>query len=324
LNGLDLAEPFSEGVANIQRGDRSFVIDHSGHTLFSLDAPPFAGHVTVSGSFHEGLCSFLQPVGDFFRSGYMTKAGKIAVKPIFEDASVFSEQLAAVKLPGKGFGYINGRGKFIIEPRFSGATDFHEGLAGVKVGEKWGFIDKTGRFVISPKYTKVGTFSEALAPVEISDQKWIYIDHAGQSVIKTPYTEANGFHQGIATVSDSLYTGGCVINRFFHFIDRRNGSLKINKRLGTCKENSEGMLPFRLLNTDVNVTPLWGFADRKSNILIKPKYQDVESFSNGLAGVQLNGKWGFVDHHGRMVIRPQFDAIRPFTEGYAVVHFEKK
>ena len=35
-----------------------------------------------------------------------------------------------------------------IQPQFDEATDFSEGLAAVKIGGKWGFVDKSGKFVI--------------------------------------------------------------------------------------------------------------------------------------------------------------------------------
>ncbi|EOA6136260.1 WG repeat-containing protein, partial [Campylobacter coli] len=35
----------------------------------------------------------------------------------------------------------------------------------------------------------------------------------------------------------------------------------------------------------------------------------VGNFSEGLAGVELNGKWGFIDKSGKIVIEPKFDDI---------------
>lgn len=54
----------------------------------------------------------------------------------------------------------------------------------------------------------------------------------------------------------------------------------------------------------------WGFSDEKKNIVIQPKYDDAEPFSDGLARVQLAGRaesdfinaFGYIDNKGNEVI----------------------
>ncbi|ECH5021687.1 WG repeat-containing protein, partial [Campylobacter coli] len=53
----------------------------------------------------------------------------------------------------------------------------------------------------------------------------------------------------------------------------------------------------------------WGFIDKSGKIVIEPKFDGVGNFSEGLAGVELNGKWGFIDKSGKIVIEPKFDDI---------------
>ena len=52
-----------------------------------------------------------------------------------------------------------------------------------------------------------------------------------------------------------------------------------------------------------------GFIDKTGMVVIPPKFDEVNPFSEGLAAVQIEGKWGFIDKTGNMVIRPQFDDI---------------
>jgi WG containing repeat len=42
----------------------------------------------------------------------------------------------------------NTKGKLVIKPQFDAAWSFYEDLAAVKIGEKWGYIDRTGKLVI--------------------------------------------------------------------------------------------------------------------------------------------------------------------------------
>lgn len=53
--------------------------------------------------------------------------------------------------------------------------------------------------------------------------------------------------------------------------------------------------------------------------LVSPKYEDAESFSDGLAAVKQGGKWGYIDESGKLVIPCQFDKAYPFSEGLAIV-----
>jgi hypothetical protein len=84
---------------------------------------------------------------------FINKAGEIVVNAIgYESVGNFSEGLAAVFDPGKGWGFIDKTGALVIKPRFGSALNFREGLAPVLLAGKWGFINKTGDLVIeNPK-----------------------------------------------------------------------------------------------------------------------------------------------------------------------------
>lgn len=42
-----------------------------------------------------------------------------------------------------------------------------------------------------------------------------------------------------------------------------------------------------------------------------------QSFHQGLAAVAIGDLWGFIDKGGKIVIKPQFDAVGDFSEGLA-------
>ncbi|HET9218790.1 MAG TPA: WG repeat-containing protein [Terriglobia bacterium] len=63
----------------------------------------------------------------------------------FEDASDFSEGLAAAK---KGsWGFINKKGQWVIPPQFDDAREFRDGLALVDIHPNWHYIDNRGLVV---------------------------------------------------------------------------------------------------------------------------------------------------------------------------------
>lgn len=52
---------------------------------------------------------------------------------------------------------------------------------------------------------------------------------------------------------------------------------------------------------------------------IKPQFDDVFIFADGLAPVEINGCWGYINQGGEVVIKPQFDEAYRFSEGLAPV-----
>lgn len=51
-----------------------------------------------------------------------------------------------------------------------------------------------------------------------------------------------------------------------------------------------------------------------------PRYQNVHSFSEGLAAVQgKNGRWGFMNEKQIVVIAPRFEEVKEFSSGKAAV-----
>lgn len=63
----------------------------------------------------------------------------------------------------------------------------------------------------------------------------------------------------------------------------------------------------------------YGFIRDDGSIAISPQFESAMTFSEGLAGIQRDGKWGFINEAGDLVIAPQFDCVRGFSHGLALV-----
>ncbi|MGH9956809.1 MAG: WG repeat-containing protein, partial [Pyrinomonadaceae bacterium] len=62
----------------------------------------------------------------------------------------------------------------------------------------------------------------------------------------------------------------------------------------------------------------FGFIDRSGKVVIEPKFDWVEDFSEGLALVDLNRTKEFIDETGKVVLVPKdFEVINGFTDGLA-------
>lgn len=74
----------------------------------------------------------------------------------------------------------------------------------------------------------------------------------------------------------------------------------------------------------VKVNNRWGFINGNGKYVIEPQFDDAYSFSDNLARVKQYGLWGFIDKQGKFIVRPTFDAAGDFNEGLAPVAIDGK
>ena len=69
-----------------------------------------------------------------------------------------------------------------------------------------------------------------------------------------------------------------------------------------------------------------GYIDKTGRLIIPFKFDGADDFSEGLAGVSIDGKSGYIDETGKFVISPPSLSGFPFSSGMALVvirDFEK-
>ena len=172
------------------------------------------------------------------REGFIDKAGKVTIEPLFERVYDFTNERSIASIYGQA-GVIDKRGDWVIEPRHKDIKqpfpkifqygrylydldgnevklpfypdrfgDVSEGLLPVCEydseydSEKWGFVNDKGEVVIEPQFDDVDTiisFKEGLCAVRIK-RKWGYINRTGRMVIKKQFDKADYFRNGLALV----------------------------------------------------------------------------------------------------------------------------
>lgn len=60
----------------------------------------------------------------------------------------------------------------------------------------------------------------------------------------------------------------------------------------------------------------WGYATVDKNVVIAPKYNDANWFSEGYASVKVGNKYGYINKQGKLVIPAKFTVAKPFRKGY--------
>ena len=100
----------------------------------------------------------------------------------------------------------------------------------------------------------------------------------------------------------------------FKFLDVYGWNDKENKFYKEAKK----YLPYPCVNGKI------GFCYYDDSVMVEGIYDDVRSFSEGLAHVQLNDKWGFIDKTGKEIILFKYDDAEDFSEGLAPVELNFK
>jgi len=233
-------------------------------------------------------------------------------------------------IKGLKFGYISRSGRMVVKPRFDSARPFSEGLARVEINGRYGFIDTSGRMAVKPVFNMANDFSDGLAAVKIPDGscglcgEWVYINKAGQVVIHTkPIVGASNyvgdFSDGFASFYSEVGQPDFPRNLPYGYLDK-NGKVVIPAKFGYAEDFHEGLAA---VAKDFMRTA-WGYINQQGEYMIEPKFSDVGDFQDGLAEVRIGGKWGYIDKAGHMIIEPQFEQASPFSEGYALVKLNTK
>ena len=145
------------------------------------------------------------------------------------------------------------------------------------------------------EYEYVGEYSDGLAMVQLNG-KYGFIDKSGTLVIPCKYDDSNSFREGLAAVTLNGNDGYITQTEIWY--DYAGKNLSNNLRL-------------------VKLNGKYGFIDKSGTEVIPCKYDEADSFREGLAKVVLKGKYGFVDKTGTEVIPCKYDAAESFSEGIA-------
>jgi hypothetical protein len=159
---------------------------------------------------------------------------------------------------------------------------FSEGLFALK-GCYADYINNYGEIVIKnfiPHCTISYNFSEGLAVIQYN-MKWGYINKSREIKIPLIYDTAYNFTEGLAMV--------CRNNKY-----------------GFINTMGEEVIPLK-----------YGFDDSSSSYF-RENPKSIFGFSDGLAGVQLNG-CGYIDKNGKEVIGFKYTECHNFSEGLAKV-----
>ena len=287
---------FRDSVAPAKKAGRWGLIDTKGQWLIH---PQYL----AMGKLSQGLMAVTTGSDENRKTTFIHKNGEPLPDLVFENATYFSEGLAAVKVKGK-WGFIDDTGTMRIKPIYEGVRAFKQGFSAVKMGKKWGFINKKGQWLVKPLYAAAYSFTDDGLAVVVVNNKRGFIDKRGRFVIKPSYRRVQRFSEGLAPVSQK--------REAWSFVDKQNQTV-FPTVFRKVRNFSEGLSA--IMNSDKK----WGYIDQKGQQQIPYEYDKAYDFKNGLALVKKADNRGFIDTQGHVIIPFDFDDAYQFNEHLAPV-----
>lgn len=216
--------------------------------------------------------------------GYLNELGQPMIKPVYDEAALFSEGLAVVAIDGK-YGYINKSGKSVISLLYKDAESFHNGSAVVLKDSLYGVINKSGEFLIDPLYEDISEAGDDIFMC-VKDNRSGYISKKGKPITQFIFDVAGDFKNGYAVVNKDEKYG--LVNL--------TGSYNIEPEYEDLSFIGNGILKAQ------NEEEQWGVLDVQGNVILPFLYDAIGEFSEHRALIAKNGKCGFIDETGAIVI----------------------
>jgi len=216
------------------------------------------------------------------------------IKPQFEELSRFVNGYAPAKQDGK-WGFIDLTGEFVCPPKYDDIESYaFEGFpARVIVDNKKGYIDRSGNFIVKPEFeeiylTKHGVF------IAQKDKQWMHLGKNGERLNEQVYDSIDG-----ATLWGSGYD-----------IVYKNGKSGLVDSLGKPATSVIYDEIYEIFgDIFAKKDSRWGVLGKNDEWIIKPEFDIIYEFYNGLAIAQLYGAWGLLKKDGTWKIKNDYDEL---------------
>jgi hypothetical protein len=168
--------------------------------------------------------------------------------------------------------------------------------------KKYGLINQKGNILLPCEFDRINpTIIDNLILVK-KDGLFAFFNTDGIETIEFKYKVAHDFDNGIAAVKEQ------DTDQKYYLIDKKGEQVSQNTFDYVFGFYGSDLAYFK---NDGK----YGFINNKGEIKIECIYDEVESFSEGIAAVKINGYWGGINDNGDTVIEFKFDNSFDFREG---------
>lgn len=280
-----------------------------GQSAWACEKPKVSGYDYVGCLKEDGLAEVQRGSLGYENYGYIDKTGKVVIPVQYDRAFRSGNHNTIIVRKDKKWGILDKTGAIIVPLQYDKISGIGDEMMAVEKDNKAGFMDKTGHIVIPLQYDGVYNFADGLALVS-KNGKFGFIDETGTVIIPLRYTYKYGmttkFEKEQIFAKVSRYDNWLYASRYG----------KEYTSVGELKENRA-----YVFQSYADEPTKAGFVDKTGKEVIPLIYQDVNSFSNGLASVKKDEKWGYIDTNGKTLIDFQYEYATSFENGKARVAF---
>ncbi len=218
-------------------------------------------------------------------------------------------------------GLIDSSGKILLAPQFHRILEFKKGIAIVRIDNQSGIADINGNIILHPDSVELQPFNTGFAIFKNRKSNLFgIVSDSGKIIAAAKYNILQPMLQGRAAFLRNQLIGlltddGREIIWDSHFKAENHPEIELkygyfyHRKVYQLFVFEAGLAPFFIQKGDQS---FFGFFDEEAKTVIKPIYEDVESFqrfdTSILAAVQLKGKWGLIDRQGNEVLDFRYDS----------------
>lgn len=249
--------------------------------------------------------------------GFIRTNGQVTYIPELKDLLQFSQGLAAGTTRNEIPCFVDSMGKIVKTfPDYQAVYNFGKDdiTAFYHRNGKFGLMDKSFKELIPAKYNQTSFYSNGLFVVEY-DGKWGAVDRNDKTIIPFEYESLGAVDEaGMIMASKGSLSG---------FINK-TGKVIVPLTFYNLFPYQENFAKFY-----DKASEKYGMIDRLGNIIVQPKYDDLQFFKHGLAVAShytsVNGgenriKKGYIDTAGKEIISINFQNATDFEKrGLALI-----
>ncbi len=230
--------------------------------------------------------------------GYIDTLGNWVIKPLFDDASVFEEEIAVVRKDDKEF-FINKNNEVLANQYFNEANAFSKGIAIVQTDSNSYLLNRSGQ-ITSTAYAEINPLSDDLFVCQNSANKYGAIDKLGKTVIPFDYEKLGDFKNGFAYY---------FLNGKYGVLDKKNSRFKNTWDWVSAADENNCIT--------VKQTNLFGIITTSDEIIIAPKYDYITNCGNHIYLLVKNNLYGFYNIKSKCFITDcEFDYDKALLPNY--------
>ena len=234
------------------------------------------------------------------KEGILDKYGKVVLPFIYDEISLFNQNLIKVKLNGK-VEILDKKGRAYLPFTFYDIAPLNENLFSVFNG-KYGVLDKTGKIILPLKYGYISQINQKLIQAYLNRREGVF-DKSGKIIL--PFEQIS-----VGSLNEKLLWSRTINGKMLLFDN-------LGKKVITMEfdgfENIFTSLGTNNLGLFVIKDKKWGYVNKSGKLLTPIKYDKITLVEQDSIFIfQSENKYGIFDRNGKELTNVKYEKIQPF------------